>query len=24
LCLLPRLTQRAAGTHLPRGPPAVS
>ena len=24
LCPLPRLTGRAAGTHLPRGPPAVS
>jgi hypothetical protein len=24
LCSLPRLTRRAAGTHLPRGPPAVS
>ncbi len=24
LCPLPRLTGRAAGTHLPRGPPALS
>jgi hypothetical protein len=24
VCPLPRLSQQAAGTHLPRGPPAVS